>query len=384
MRKLLYTLQETRCEQLKSAGEEHRIAEVREMFGFMDKAFNTVGLGGTNGQVWDAPYTRLSEAMVTGDFSYALGEFVQQQMIPGYETKRFAFEPLVMDDVLPNYLQVTRYQDRTGLDDLEYVPEKGPVLAGSKADATKRQYKVEVWSKQFDFSCRAIINDEMGYFQNQGMQMGIAARRTLERFVSRMYNNATSIARLTGLGALYSTTGRLTTARIRTARMAFNLRTDASNNPILAAMNYLVVPPSLEDAVAQIQNSQLVPELATNGTNEVAGKFTTIVDPHIAVVFGTANNPWWAFTDWRAGNIVPLILARREGMAAPLLLRKKSDVETFSSFDASGAPVSPLLGDFETGNIVVKVHDEWGTYIDGTEGNLFDFRGAYYSSGTVA
>jgi hypothetical protein len=48
-----------------------------------------------------------------------------------------------------------------------------------------------------------------------------------------------------------------------------------------------------------------------------------------------------------------------------------------------GGAVPPIMGDFATSNVVVKVHDEWGTYIDGTEGNLFDFRAAYYSSGTA-
>jgi hypothetical protein len=45
--------------------------------------------------------------------------------------------------------------------------------------------------------------------------------------------------------------------------------------------------------------------------------------------------------------------------------------------------VPPILGDFATGNVVIKVVDEWGTYIDNLEGNLFDYRGAYYSSGTA-
>lgn len=381
MRKILYLLQETRCEQLKTSGQEGRISEVREMYGFVENALNSVSLGA--GQVWDSPYTKLSEALTTGDFSYALGEFVQRAMVPGYTNVLFNFEPLVKPDTLPNYLSVTRYQDRYDIDDLEYVPEKGPVLAGTKEDATKRSYKVEVWSKQWDFSCRAIINDDMGYFEDMGMQMGRSARRTLERFVSRMYNNATSIARLTGLGALYSTNGRMTSTRISTARMAFNQRTNASGNPIAADLKYLVYPSSLADTILQIQQSELIPELATNAANTVANQFTPIRDPYIAVVFGSGNNPWWAFTDWKADNIVPLVLARRQGMTAPILLRKKSDIETFASFAAAGAPVSPLLGDFETGNIVVKAHDEWGTYCDGTEGNLFDFRGVYYSTGTA-
>ena len=116
MRKILYLLQETRCEQLKTMGQESRIPEVREMYGFMENAFNSVSLGGANGQVWDAPYTKLSEALTTGDFSYALGEFVQRSMVPGYATKRFDFEPLVKPDTLPNYLSVTNYQGQHDID----------------------------------------------------------------------------------------------------------------------------------------------------------------------------------------------------------------------------------------------------------------------------
>jgi len=262
MRKILYALQETRCEQLKTAGQEHRIQEVRDMFGFMDGGLSGVSLGGPNGNTWDAPHTSLSEAMVSADFSYALGEFVQRQMVPGYETRNFAFEPLVKVDTLPNYMDVTRYQDRGDMDDLEYIPPKGPVLAGSKNDATKRQYKVEVWSKQWDWENRAIINDDMGYFQDTGRQIGASARRTKERFVSRMYNNLTSIARLTGLLALYATTGRLTHNRISTCRMAFAQRVNDNANPILASLGYIVIPLTLQDTVLTIQNSEPCPAIS--------------------------------------------------------------------------------------------------------------------------
>ena len=67
--------------------------------------------------------------------------------------------------------------------------------------------------------------------------------------------NATIITRLGVLGALYSTTGRLTTARISTARMAFNQRVDARGKPINAALKYIIYHPGLVDTVAQIRCS---------------------------------------------------------------------------------------------------------------------------------
>ena len=54
-----------------------------------------------------------------------------------------------------------------------------------------------------------------------------------------------------------------------------------------------------------------------------------------------------------------------------------------TSLLGGGAAVDPMLGDFDTGNVVLKVADVWGTYIDVTNGNLVDRNGAYYSSGTA-
>jgi len=259
------------------------------------------------------------------------------------------------------------------------VGEKSQPRAGLRDDAVKRSYSVFRWEKEYDFSHEALVNDDMGYFEDQAMKMGVSARRTLEKYVSRMYTNATSIAILAG--ALYSQNGRLTSARISEARMAFGQRVDADNEPIQADLAYIVYHRGLEDTVRQIQNSELVPELATNAANVVRNAFIGIKDPYIT---GTAPNlPWWAFTDHRAANIIPLVLARLQGRPGPLILRKKSDVESVTSMLGTGGAVSPIMGDFESGNIVLKVSDVFGTYIDGTNGNLFDIRGAYYSSGTA-
>ncbi len=381
MRRILSLLEQYRLTRLQAGkAPETRIQEVRDMYRYLDLALNGVMVNEFGG--FDTPETKLQETMTSADFTYALQEFVQRQMVPGYQEKMFDFEQLVKPDTLPNFMTVTRYQRRSGLDDLEYVGEKGEARPGSVDDATKRQYRVYKFEKQFDFSMEALVNDDLGYFSDMAMDMGRSARRTLEKFVSRFMTNATTIARLVGLGALYSTTGRLTTARISEARMAFSQRTNNRGEPILASLKYLVYHTGLTDTVAQIQASTLVPELATNAVNVVKGTFTPIENPFIV---GTAPNlPWYAFADWRTNAIVSFILARRQGIPAPLLLRKRSDIESITSLTGGGGAVPPIMGDFATGNVVVKVHDEWGTYIDAVEGNLFDVRGAYYSSGTAA
>ena len=377
MRRIMHMLSEIRQLQLEKVGADSvRLSEVADKFRWFDSELSGVRRHTSN---------RVEEVMTSADFAYAIEEFVQRQMFPAYRMKRFEFEQFVKPDTTPNWLAVTRYQRRAQLDDLEYIPEKAGPRPGSVVDATKRQYRVYEWGKQFDFSRQALENDDLGYFEDHATEMGLAARRTLEKYVSRFLWNAVTIARLVALGALYSTTGRLTTARISACRMAFNQRVDDRNNPKRAALKFIVHHAGLVDTVAQIQRSTLVPELATNAENVVRGTFIPIEDPHCA---GTAPNlPWFGVNDWRADNMIAFVLARKQGVPAAMLLRKRSDVESITSLLGPGTAVPPVMGDFDSGNVVVKVADVWGTYIDPGDtshsGNMFDDRGCYYSSGTA-
>jgi hypothetical protein len=353
---------------------DKRIQECQDLFESIDGHLSGITATSTNNAL-------LMETMTSADFTNAIQTFVTRLLIPGYQKKNFNFESLVWNDVLINFLNHNRYQNRGSLDDLEYVGEKGQARPGSVDDATARIYRVYRWEKQYDFSWEAIRNDDLGYFSDQATLMGESARRSIEKFVSRMYTNATTIARLIALGALFSQNGRLTSARISEARMGFNQRVDSRNEPINARLAFIVGHSGLADTALQIQSSQLVPELATNAANIVQRNWQWIEDPYIA---GTAPNlPWYGFTNWRENNVRPFVLARMQNFPGPLIIRKKSDQEAVTSMLGSGAAVDPMMGDFDTGNIILKVVDVWGTYIDGTEGNLFDSRGAYYSTGTA-
>ena len=375
MRKILSMLQEIRQLQVKAkGGVDAQLAEVGDKFRYFDEQLSGITPTSTG--------TAIEEVMTSADFTYAIQEFIQRLMIPAYQAKRFDFEQFMKPDLTPNFLPVTRYQRRAGLDDLEYVGDKGEARPGSVPDATRRQYKVEVWEKQFDFSMRALVNDDLGYFSDFATAMGQAARASLEKYVSRMLWNATSLVFIVAGGVLYWQNGRLTSSRIAEARMAFNQRVDVRGNPIAATLKYLVHHAGLVDTVRMIRQSTLIPELATNAANVIAGDFVPVEDPYVAGI--APNLPWYALVDWRTTGIVPFVLARRQGKPAPELVRKKSDVESMTSLTAAGGGVSPLMGDFATGNVVVKIHDEWGTYISANDGNVFDIQGVYYSAGTAA
>jgi hypothetical protein len=379
MRTIISLMAEYRQKQLEARGAPPaRVQQMREMFACLDNGLSAVPVAGFDDE--------LQEVMTSGDFTHALQTFVQRQMLPAYEAKRFNFERFMWQRTVPNFMQVDDYQKRSFGDDLEMVGEKGQARPGSDEDATQRRYRVYRWEKQYDYSMEALVNDDMGYFQNKAAEMGIDARRTLEKHVNNWLFNAVTLARLLALGALYWQPGRLSTARISEMRMGFNQRLDARGNPIAASLRYIVIHSGLVDTAATIQNSTLVPELATNAQNVVKGTFEVIEDPHLAGV--APNLPWMGLTDWRANNIKAFVLARRNGVPGPFIIRKRSDQEQVTSLLGAGTQMAPIWGDFDSGDIVLKVHDEWGTYVDagalGTaNGNLYDERGAFYMQGTA-
>ena len=372
MRKFLSLLADIRKAQLNERGATNeRLGQVDALFREMDRQLDFRATPAENDQ--------LAEVLVSADFPYAIEEYVNREMVAGYQRKNFGFEPLVYNDTLANFLPHTRYQNRGAFDDLEYVGQKGAARPGSIDDATKRQYQVYRWEKQIDFSYEALVNDDLGYLQDTVRLMGEAARRTLEKFVSRMYTNAVSIASLVALGILYAQTGRLTSARVSEARMAFNQRLDARGNPINASLSYIVGHSGLVDVALQIQASELVPELATNAAN-IVRNFQFIEDPFIAGV--APNLPWWGFCT--SNNIRPFVLARLQGWTGPRVARKTSNMEFVGTMLGGGAAAPAIMGDFDTGNIVLKVVDIFGTYIGGAgNGNYFDLTGGYYSAGTA-
>jgi len=379
-------LSELRQLQLKKLqAPEKVLGEAKDFYRFMDSGLSGISFK-SDGSLWEGE-ERLREVMTAAHFNNAFGDFIDRLLLPAYQKKNFDFEQFIRPRTVPNFAEVSDKQRRAGVDDLEYVGEKGEAQAGYYPDATKRNYAVHIWEKQFDFSMKALVNDDLGYFEEVVPEMGYAARRTLEKFVSRMMWNALTTGWLLANAPLYSTLGRLTSTRIATARMAFNQRTDARGEPIMATLKFLVHHAGLVDAVRVIRQSQLIPELATNAANVIAGDFVPIEDPYCAGV--APNLPWYGMVDFRANNIIPFTLARRRGVPGPQVWRLKSNIESVSSLLGAGRDVGAIWGDFATGNIVVKVHDEWGTYIDpstvvGTSaGNMFDVRGSYYAQGTM-
>jgi len=141
-----------------------RIQECDDMFRVFDRGLSGIKATDTN--------ETLMEVMTSADFTYAIQEFVSRATEPGYTRMVFNYAPLVQQRTLPNYMTVTRYQRQAGVEDLEYVGEKGAPRPGSVVDAAKREYDVQRWEKEFDFSHEALINDDLDYFSDVARRWG--------------------------------------------------------------------------------------------------------------------------------------------------------------------------------------------------------------------
>ena len=83
MRRFLGLLADIRKDRLAQQGATaERLGEVDSLFGYMNRQLDGVkqGVGGE----------RLSETLTSADFQYAIMEFVQREMIPGYQTSGFS------------------------------------------------------------------------------------------------------------------------------------------------------------------------------------------------------------------------------------------------------------------------------------------------------
>jgi hypothetical protein len=236
------------------------------------------------------------------------------------------------------------------------------------------EYGVEEYARQFDVSWRTILNDDLGKIRETPVRMVNAARRWLDAWVSALYDNATTQAALTALGAVYFGTGRLTAANLAIGLNAMMQRTDVNGNQMNINKVWLVIPKVLEIQAADILQDILA--YGGAGGNVLAQFVAGVrVDPYIG--FAGANVPWYLFAD--PAEVPTVTVVRLQGWSGPIAFMKSSNIRLTSGT----APAPFLMGDFATGNIEFAVEDVIGGWDDAAYVGVTDFRGIYYSSGTT-
>jgi hypothetical protein len=320
------------------------------------------------------PAGRFAEAMTTAHFSTYFTDALSRMFYKAYNMKSGSWRAYTYADEAPDFRDVKRFRmsnPGTLLRRREKAEAKATYVAASKVE-----YGVEEFGRQFDVSWQTILNDDLGEIQETPMRMAQAALRFEDSFVSALYDNATSQAGLIALGAAYAGTGRLTAANLAIGINAMTNRTDAAGEPIQINRLHLVIPAVLQIQAATVLESILMAGVATNDKNVLPRFINGVhVDPYIA--FAGANIPWYLFAD--PSEIPAVTVARLRGVPGPWVYKKASDVEMISG----SAPSQFTMGSFATGDIEYGVGDIIGGWDDTTYVGITDFHGIYYSSGTT-
>lgn len=311
----------------------------------------------------------LSEAMTTSDFSSLFSDILDRKLLGNFLEFPQTYEAFVkVNPDVKDFRDVTRaYLDKgDGVFNRKgerVEPEERPLADGSYS------YGVDVYEAVIDLDWRDLVNDDLGALNSIPERLARGARRTIQKFVTGLYCDAsgphasqfTTTATAT-LGANQITGNpALSLAALKTAITLMAKQVDPGGEPIWVQNHRLVIPPALQVEAQDILGSMKSEQTASGGTsaqilhvqnwmkNSLQGPF---IDPYIPVVASSANGhtSWFLFGDPSGGSRPAIEVGFLKGFSAPVLLRKQSDIQALSG---AGNP-ELMLGDFEEGAIRFK------------------------------
>lgn len=283
-------------------------------------------------------YHELKESGSASDFPMLMGNLMYRRLIQWFNKVPQDWRDYVR--IIP----VNDYRPQTlvlgsEMDDLLWVGING-IYQDSRVFDRYSQVQATVWGRTFRIPRSVIINDDLGYIQQQPERFGRAAQRTLSKFVPRSILEANPPT-FDGQ-ALFSTThtaGSGTYSNLLTGpssglsvdavqvilqSMAVALSFDGTLRPVDARR--LVVPPALKmTALAILRSTNIIiaggqvpvvraPELNPVGPGINAGVALDLtVDRYL-----TSNTAWYTFAE--ADDVPAVAVGFMKGKETPDLL----------------------------------------------------------------
>lgn len=348
-----------RAEQIEGAELDARISALKEMY---SPAIRT------------ATPEQFKEVLTTAHFTNYFSDALSRMFYQDYQVRDMSWKQYTYADSAPSFRDVDRLRlSRPGT--LYKRREKGEAKATSVSDSLV-SYGVEEFARQFDVSWRVILEDDLGKIKEVPRAMARAAVEFENGFVTALFDNATTQAALIALGAQYSGAGVLDHDNLALGITYMNTRTDPDGYPLSVGGIWLVVPPELALTAEVILGSTLASGTTDNDLN-VIPKFIRGYIVNDQITTGVGAVPWYLFADPSAIPTVPVV--RLQGYELPFVYMRASNIDMVMG----SAPPAMLMGSYETGDIEYTVEDFIGGWDDDTYVGVVDYRGIYYSSGTV-
>ncbi|MCA3572322.1 MAG: peptidase U35 [Aestuariivirga sp.] len=263
----------------------------------------------------------------TSDFAIALGDAVGRTMRQAYSEAPSGLKTVARMTTMRDFRERKRIQT-SQFDRLEKVNEAGEFKRGSFKEEAEA-YKLATFGKVFGITRQALVNDDLGVFNDVPRKLGIAAAAFEAQALVDLLISGSGAGPLmsdskrlfhTDHGNLAASAGVPDETRLSAARLAMRKQKDASGQFIAVAPRYIVIPSELETGVEKLLSTVQAAETAN--VSAFAGKLTPVVEPRL-----TSGTAWYLAAD--PALIVGLEYAHLEGEPGP-------QIETRAGFDVDG------------------------------------------------
>ena len=347
----------------------------------------------------------LRETMSYSDYS-ALTVDVLDRMLYGYYTDApITNMPLVKKHTLRDFRLVARYEMDGATTPFSRLPNDFPALNphGAGEPPTERAmqqaarevegstqrvtYQPQLYQGMMSINWRAIVNDDLGIFQDLIKRLSISGNRTIYSFITGLYVSAggwnttlynSTFANLVTIANGASTNNPpLSYQGLLDARTVLANQLDLDGQPIdFSGKLFLTVGPAQENTAISMskatqigisvgggtQNTQGFPQQWLTTPNWPFEGVTPIIDKYIPLICtGAMRKTMWSLTYEPSAQARPsLELGQLQGYETPQLFQKVPNTMRV------GGGVDPMLGDFWTMNQDYKgILVLGGTQIDG-------------------
>jgi len=259
----------------------------------------------------------------TSDFPGLLGDTARRSVLRGYEEAEEQVDQFTRAVSVPDF-KPTSLVGLGAFSDLLVVPEGGEFKYGTFSDQSQAM-QIVTYGRLFSITRQAIINDDLGIFNDVPRKLGQAARRTIVKAVFKLINSNPVLA--DGFALFSAEHGNLlsgsaiSTSSVDTLRVAMGNAKDKDGHRIRVPLKALLTPLALGGLARTVRTSQYEVGGSKNLTtpNIVQNTFDVIDDGRLDDASATAwygvANP--AFVDgivigYLDGNQTPY-LEQHEG-----------------------------------------------------------------------
>lgn len=278
----------------KPADEARQFMNLRTV----DMARMLLEARGERGLAFAGPDELLKRAMhTTGDFPQLLTGTGNRVLMGAFAAAASPLKLLARQTTTPDFRSKTTIKV-SGFGKLQTVGEHGEIKTVSRGE-TKESYRIATKGGIFSLARNALINDDLGAFNDFSAAAGRAAAETeASELVALLTANSVSGVTMDDTKALFhadhgnkaASGGAIAVATLGAARQALRQQTDLDGTtPINVVPKYLLVSTAKETLAEQVLASLYAATIAE--VNPFSGKLQLLVEPRLS------GNPWWVFAD---------------------------------------------------------------------------------------